>query len=143
MLSGEEILREAVPDVLAALAGGLNPALVTALQEWVTSGDHQKCFAVAEILQMFNTGDAFYALSRELVLHAIGEGNADIISTIRGAMWLPTSGLWTAEVAGFLESRIIALAAWREDENSQLRSFALELSQQLQLGLEAEQMRRS
>lgn len=93
MLSGEEILREAVPDVLAALAGSLNPALVNALQEWVTSGDHQQCFAVAEILQIFNTGDAFYALSRELILQKIGEGNADSISTIRAAMWLPAEGL--------------------------------------------------
>jgi hypothetical protein len=142
MLSGEEALSEAVPDILAVLADGINPALVAVLQEWVLSGDHQKCLAVAEILRTFNTGDAFYALSRELVIRAADEENVDIIATIRRAMWFPMSGLWQAEVAGFLEDRIAALASWREDDNPHLRSFGNELSQQLRLALDSERMGR-
>ncbi len=136
MLSGEEALSEAVPDVLTVLADDLNPALAAVLQEWVTTGQHLKCLAVAEIVQTFNTGDAFYVLGRELILHAMSEGNADIISTIRGAMWLPRTGLWEAEVASFLEDRIAGLAQWREDEDYRLSSFAREISQQLQKELD-------
>jgi hypothetical protein len=131
---------EAVPNILAVLAGGLNPALVVVLQEWVLSGDHQKWLAVAEILRTFNSGDAFYAPSRKLVRRTAAEENADIIATIRGAMWLPKAGFWQAEIAGFLEDRIAALASWREDDNSHLRSFSNELSQQLRLELDSERM---
>jgi hypothetical protein len=140
MLSDDEALCEAVSDVLAVLASGLNSPLVAVLQEWVLSGDHRKWLAVAEILRTFNSGDAFYALSRELVIRAAAEENADTIATIRGAMWLPKSGLWQAETAGFLEDRIAALASWREDDNPHLRSFGNELSQQLRLALDSERM---
>jgi len=91
-------------------------------------------------LLTFNTGDAFYALSRELIIHATGKENADIIATIRAAMGLPMRALWKSEVASFLEGRLSALAAWKEDDHPHLRSFACELSQQLQRELDGMQM---
>jgi len=86
MLPGEEALCKAAPNILAVLASGLYPALVAVLQEWVLSGDHQKWLAVAEILRTFNSGDAFYAPSRELVRRTAAEESADIIATMRGAV---------------------------------------------------------
>ncbi len=140
MLSDKAAFHDTVPDALAVLTGGLNSAFVAVLQEWITSGDLQKRLAIAEILQTFNTGDPFYSLSRELIINAAGEENAEIIAKLRAAMGLPIVGLWEGEMVSFLEGRIAALAPWKEDDNPRLCTFARELSQQWQKELDMIQM---
>src|SRR6266700_1597175 len=66
--------------MLATIAGYLDEVLYNVLLEWVVLEDTQKQKIVAQILFMFNDGQAFYDLSREIIIRTDEESTLSAIS---------------------------------------------------------------
>ena len=130
----ESALCRNTSQVLKMIAGNLDEVLRNVLMEWVISDVVQEQEAVAHILFMFNDGQAFYDLSREIiartddesVLHAIG---GTITST-------PLSNPLMASPTYFHRRRIEDLSPWLQDSHFRVRNFAKREIQHFQKMLE-------
>lgn len=126
------------PRLLRGITGTLDAMLQSVLMEWIVSDEPEKQLAIARILSEFNNGEAFYTLSRELILrttdeHVLGIIHAAIVSTPKdpGASLGPLS-LHTKQ-------RLAEVSPWLQDEHISIRQFAKEMIQALQSTLEFEQ----
>jgi len=66
-LNEESVLYRHASQVLKVIARNLDEVLRNVSMEWVTSDVIQKQEIVAHILLMFNDGQTFYDLSREII----------------------------------------------------------------------------
>lgn len=108
--------------VLKIIAGNLDEVLRNILMEWVISDIVQKQEAVAHILFMFNDGQAFYDLSREIIAHTNDES---VLNAIGGAIAsTPISNAMMASPSYFHRKRIEDLSPWLQDSHFRVRRFA-------------------
>ncbi|MBD2458483.1 hypothetical protein H6G80_31010 [Nostoc sp. FACHB-87] len=133
MLRGDVWLYKA-PKVLKEIAGSLSEPLYRVLMEWVKSGDVQKLYAVAKILRVFNSGQLFYSLSREIICNTNDES---ILSYIRTSI-NSTPGVIVGGFSNHPRQRQEEISSWLEDENLRVRHFANRMKQSLQQDLERE-----
>jgi hypothetical protein len=127
-------LRKNTSQVLRIIAGYLDEALYSVLMEWVTSDVTQKQEIVAHILFIFNDGQVFYNLSREIILHTKEES---VLSAISGAITsTPLSGAMMASPTAFHKKRIEELSPWLQDSNLRVRRFAKKETQYFQRMIE-------
>jgi hypothetical protein len=133
-LNEESALCKNTSQVLRIIARYLDETLYSVLMEWVTSGVTQKQEIVANILFVFNDGQAFYNLSREIILRTREEA---VLSAISGAMTsTPLSGAMMASPAAIHKKRIEDLSPWLHDSNLRVRRFAEKETQYFQKTLE-------
>ncbi|MCC5669989.1 ATP-binding protein [Nostoc sp. CHAB 5784] len=122
------------PKVLKEIAISLSEPLYSVLMEWVKSGDVQKIHAVAKILRVFNSGQLFYSLSREIICNTNDEIILSYIRTSIGS----TPGAIFGGFSNHARQRQEEISSWLEDENFRVRRFANKTKQSLQQDLERE-----
>ncbi len=130
----EDVWLYKAPKVLKEIAGSLSEPLYSVLMEWVKSGDVQKLHAVAKILRVFNSGQLFYSLSREIICNT---NNEIILSYIRTSI-NSTPGVIVGGFSNHPRQRQEEISSWLEDENFRVRRFANRMKQSLQQDLERE-----
>ncbi|MBC8448331.1 MAG: DUF4062 domain-containing protein [Chloroflexi bacterium] len=136
MLRDDLWFRLETPRVLKEISGGLDDSLYRVLMEWVESDDHQKLWAVASILQEFNTGFSFYNLCREIIRRTddekiLGEIDAVIHST---------PGVISGGMSNFFRQRLEEVSPWLDDdEELRVRRFAGRVVRALQRTIEREE----
>jgi hypothetical protein len=122
------------PRILKKIAVNLEEPLYAVLMEWVNSGDIQKQRAVAIILQTFNAGQAFYDMSRELLLQTRARDEA-ILNSIQSAIHSTPGATW-GPFSNHTQKRLKEVSPWLQDENFQVRRFANRIVASLQEDLE-------
>ena len=122
------------PKVLKEIAISLSEPLYSVLMEWVKSGDVHKLHAVAKILRVFNSGQLFYSLSREIICNTNDEIILSYIRTSIGS----TPGAISGGFSNNARQRQKEISSWLEDENFRVRRFANKTKQSLQQDLERE-----
>ena len=122
------------PHVLKAIAVNLEGPLYTVLMEWINSGDIHKQKAVARILQEFNAGQAFYHMSRELLLQTRVKDKV-ILSDLQTAIY-SAPGATFGPFSNHTQQRLEEISHWLQDENLQVRHFANQIVTLLQEDLE-------
>jgi hypothetical protein len=130
----EDVWLYKAPKVLKEIAGSLSEPLYSVLMEWVKSGDVQKLHAVAKILRVFNSGQLFYSLSREIICITNNEIILSYISTSINS----TPGVIVGGFSNHPRQRQEEISSWLEDENFRVRRFANRMKQSLQEYLERE-----
>ncbi len=121
-LDKESALYRNASQVLKIIAGHMDEMLCNILMEWVISDVVQKQKAIAHILFMFNDGQAFYDLSREIITRTDDES---VLRAIGGAIAsTPLSNLLMASPAYFHRKRIEDLSPWLQDSHFRVRHFA-------------------
>jgi hypothetical protein len=123
------------PRVLKEISGGLGASLYGVLMEWVKSGDTQKLYAVAGILQEFNSGQSFYDLCREIICRADDEAVLRSIAAAIGS----TPSVIGGPMSNFSKRRSEEISPWLEDDDLRVRSFGRRMQQSLQERIEREQ----
>lgn len=104
------------------IAGNLDEVLRNVLMEWVISDVVQKQEAIAHLLFMFNDGQAFYDVSREIITRTDEES---VLNAIGGAMAsTPLSNAMMASPSYFHRKRREDLSPWLQDNNLRVRRFA-------------------
>ncbi|WP_414571621.1 ATP-binding protein [Nostoc sp. CCY 9925] len=122
------------PKVLKEIAISLSEPLYSVLIEWVKSGDVHKLYAVAKILRVFNSGQLFYSLSREIICNTNDE---IILSYIRTSIGSTPGAIWGG-FSNHARQRQEEISSWLEDENFRVQRFANKMKQSLQQDLERE-----
>jgi hypothetical protein len=122
------------PRILKKIAVNLEEPLYAVLMEWVNSGDIQKQRAVAIILQTFNAGQAFYDMSRELLLQTRARDES-ILNSIQSAIHSTPGATW-GPFSNHTQKRLEEVSPWLQDENFQVRRFANRIVASLQEDLE-------
>jgi len=121
-LDKESALYRNASQVLKIIAGHMDEMLCNILMEWVISDVVQKQEAVAHILFMFNDGQAFYDLSREIITRTDDES---VLRAIGGDIaCTPLSNPLMASPAYFHRKRIEDLSPWLQDSHFRVRHFA-------------------
>ena len=118
------------PRILKGIAVNLEQPLYAVLMEWVNSGDIHKQKAVARILGKFNVGQAFYDMSRELILLTRARDEA-ILNSIQNAIHSTPGASW-GQFSNHTQQRLEEVSPWHQDENSQVRHFANRIVASLQ-----------
>jgi hypothetical protein len=135
MLEDEFLLSLETPALLQALAVNLAGDLCQVLMEWINAGDINKLKAVAKIIRQFNSGHNFYNLSREIILRT---QNESVISYIYCAI-NSTPDAVVGAMSKFYKYRIEEVSPWLTDGNFQVRLFAQQVIQSLQINIESEE----
>jgi hypothetical protein len=124
------------PDVLKEFSGSLEEPLYSVLMEWIQSGDIQKVYAVAQILQSFNSGQVFYSLCREIICHTNDEAVKNSISISINST--PGANFVERGFSTFNRQRLEEITPWLQDENFRVRIFAKRMEELLHQNLERE-----
>jgi len=133
-LNEESALYSNTSQMLATIAGYLDEVLYNVLLEWVVLEDTQKQKIVAQILFMFNDGQAFYDLSREIIIRTDEEST---LSAISGAITsTPLLSTPMDSSTQFHRKRIEDLSPWLQDNHFRVRHFAKREIQYFQKMLE-------
>ncbi|MEA5568936.1 hypothetical protein [Anabaena sp. UHCC 0399] len=136
MLEEDEFLLSLeAPTLLQALSLNLAGELYKVLMEWIDAGDIDKLKAVAKIIREFNSGQEFYNLSREIILHT---QNEDVTSYIYSAI-IFTPGVVVGPTSNFYKQRIEEISPWLTDDNIHVKLFARQIIQSLQINIESEE----
>ncbi|TVP63444.1 MAG: ATP-binding protein [Nodularia sp. (in: Bacteria)] len=122
------------PQVFKEISINLSEPLYSVLMEWVKSREIQKLYAVAKILRVFNSGQLFYSLSREIICNTNDEIILSYIRTSIGS----TPGAIFGGFSNHAKQRQEEISSWLEDENFRVRRFANQTKQSLQQDLERE-----
>jgi hypothetical protein len=138
MLQEDPLLRWEAPTLLQNIALNLDDQMYDVLMEWVNSEDSQKHIAVARILENFNSGQAFYNLSRELIIEI--KRNKVVQGYIKSAI-CSTPGAIIGPFSNHYRQRKEEIESWLQDENRQVRRFAQEVFQSLETSLEQHEAR--
>lgn len=124
-----------VPRLLKVIAGNLDEILQQVLLEWVESKDPQKQRAVAKILSEFNSGSAFYTLTRELVVHTRQQQVLDVLANAIWS-WPNELGATVGPLSRQPMNRMEEIAPWLTDSNLRVRHFAKRMTEQLRATVE-------
>jgi hypothetical protein len=130
----ESVLYRNASQVLKIIAGNLDEALRNVLMEWVISDVVQEQEAVAHILFMFNDGQAFYDISREIIIRTDDESVLRVIGGVIAST--PLSNAMMASPSYFQRKRIEDLSTWLQDSHFRVRHFAKREIQHFQKMLE-------
>jgi hypothetical protein len=137
MISDKEAFYFLSPRALKAIAGTLDEVLADVLLEWIETGDARKQRNIATILQVFNAGEQFYALSRVLLLRTAA---ADVQECLHDAVEM-APGPVVGPISSFTRQRLEEVSKyWLQDTDFRIQRFAGQVYQLLQEKLEQERI---
>jgi hypothetical protein len=100
----------------------------------VESDDLDRLRAVAKLLPLFNSGQPFYDLSRELIRRT---DDRSVLGSIKAAVNSTPGAIWGG-LSSFYDQRLQEISAWLNDDNWRVRHFSKHLQRYLQAQIEQE-----
>jgi Effector-associated domain 10 len=133
------LLYNSAPLLLKALSPGLEGELYNSFMEWIQSGDINKLKGIASTLRQFNSGQKFYEICREIILHA--KQDESVLSSVSAAIFT-TPGVISGGFSRFYKQRVEEIQPWLSDPDFPIiRTFAQKLDLSLKQAIEREEAR--